>query len=135
MLKRFPQYKSMGICSYALGQLTPQSLVESGRTLNSSKILWLSSFPAKLKIRSKNEGARVLVTTRLYEPRHEKTGIFAYAKTKTQISFLVTAILNRAFVFATRIVQFLLYLNRKFQASSHLLCLYSPVCVRPGQKP
>ena len=25
------------------------------------------------------------------EPRHEKTGFFAYAKTKTQISFAVTA--------------------------------------------
>ena len=40
-----------------------------------------------------------------------------------------------AFVFATRIVQFLLYLTPKFQASSLLLCLYSSVCVRPGQKP
>ena len=26
-------------------------------------------------------------------------------------------------------------LNQKFQASSHLLWLYSPVYVRPGQKP
>ena len=40
-----------------------------------------------------------------------------------------------AFVFATRIVQFLFYLNPKFQASSPLLWLYRPVCVRPGQKP
>ena len=29
----------------------------------------------------------------------------------------------------------LYYLNPKFQASSHLLWLYSPVCVRPGRKP
>ena len=29
----------------------------------------------------------------------------------------------------------LFYLNPKFQASSHLLWLYSPVCVRPGRKP
>ena len=35
----------------------------------------------------------------------------------------------RHFVFATWIVQFLFYLNPKFQASSHLLWLYSPVCV------
>ena len=60
---------------------------------------------------------------------------FAYAKTKTQISFAVTAKLISAFVFATRRVQFLFYLNLKFQASSHLLWLYSPVCVGPGRKP
>ena len=39
-----------------------------------------------------------------------------------------------AFVFATRIVQFLFYLNQKFQASSSLLCLYSLVCVEPVRK-
>ena len=27
------------------------------------------------------------------------------------------------------------FLNPKFQASSHLMWLYSPVCVGPGQKP
>ena len=42
--------------------------------------------------------------------------------------------LIRAFVFATRIVQSLFYLNPKFQASSHLLWLHSLVCVGPGQK-
>ena len=36
--------------------------------------------------------------------------------------------------FATRIEQSF-FLNPKFQASSHLLWLYSPVCVGPGQKP
>ena len=70
-----------------------------------------------------------------YEPRHEKTGFFSYAKTKRQISCAVTAQLISAFVFAIQIVQFLYYLNPKFQASSHLLWLYSPVCVRPGRKP
>ena len=50
---------------------------------------------------------------------------FAYAKTKTQIS---------AFDFPTQIVQQSL-LNPKFQASSYLLLLYSPACVRPGRKP
>ena len=59
----------------------------------------------------------------------------AFAKTKTQISFAVTAKLISAFVFATRIVHFLFFLNPKFQASSLLLCLYSPVCVGPGRKP
>ena len=59
----------------------------------------------------------------------------AYAKTMTQISFAVTAKLISVFVFATRIVQSLYFLNTKFHASSCLLWLYSPVCVGPGQKP
>ena len=40
-----------------------------------------------------------------------------------------------AFVFATKKVQSLYFLNLKFQASSHLLLLYSLVCVGPGRKP
>ena len=47
----------------------------------------------------------------------------------------VTAKLISAFVFVTLIVQSLFYLNPKFQASSHRLWLYSPVCVGPGRKP
>ena len=50
-----------------------------------------------------------------------KNRLFAYAKTKTQISFAVTAKLISAFVFATRIVQSLYFLNPTFQASNHLL--------------
>ena len=42
---------------------------------------------------------------------------------------------NRTFIFATRIEQFLFYLNPKFQASSSFLCLYKSVCVGPGRKP
>ena len=61
--------------------------------------------------------------------------LFAYAKTKTQISFAVTAKLISTFVFATRIVQSLYFLNPKFQASSHLLWLCSSVCVGPTRKP
>ena len=59
---------------------------------------------------------------------------FAYAKTKTQIRFAVTAKLISAFVFAFWKVQYLYFLNMKFQASSHLVWLYSPVCVGPGRK-
>ena len=40
-----------------------------------------------------------------------------------------------AFVFATWLVQFLFYLNPKFQASGSFLFLYSSVCVGPGRKP
>ena len=57
------------------------------------------------------------------------------AKTKTQISFAVTAKLISAFVFATRIVELLFYLNPKFHASSAFLCLYRSVCVGPVRKP
>ena len=39
------------------------------------------------------------------------------------------------FVFATRIVQNLYFLNSKFQASSNVLSLYRPVCIGPGRKP
>ena len=42
---------------------------------------------------------------------------------------------DQRLVFATRIVQFLFYLNPKFQASSSFLRLYRPVCVGPGRKP
>ena len=42
---------------------------------------------------------------------------------------------DHALVFATRIVQFLYFPNPKFPVSSHLLCLYSPVCVGRVQKP
>ena len=45
----FSHYKSIGIFSDAQGQLTPQSLVRSGRISNSSDILWMSSLPASMK--------------------------------------------------------------------------------------
>ena len=61
--------------------------------------------------------------------------LFAFAKTKTQIGFLVTSKLISAFDFAARIVQSLSFLNLKFQASNYLLQFYSPVCVGPGRKP
>ena len=64
-----------------------------------------------------------------WKPReHEKTNILHTAKAKAQISFSI-------FVFAAQIVQFLFFLNPKFQASSHLLCLYSLIWVGPVPKP
>ena len=42
----FSHYKSIGIFPDAQGQLTPKSLVRSGRTSNSSEMLWMSSLPA-----------------------------------------------------------------------------------------
>ena len=65
----------------------------------------------------------------------KRTQQIAYAKTNAQISFAVTAKLISAFAFATWIVQSLYFLNPKFSVSSHLLCLYSLVCVEPVRKP
>ena len=56
-------------------------------------------------------------------------------KIKTQISCAVTTQLLSPFVFAIQIVQFLHFLNLKFQAPSHLLRLYSPICVGLDWKP
>ena len=63
-----------------------------------------------------------------------RKAVFAYAKTKTQISCAVTAQLISAFVFAIWILQSLFFLNPKFQASSYLLWLYSLVCIGPARK-
>ena len=60
---------------------------------------------------------------------------FCISENKDRISCAVTAKLISAFVFATGILQSPFFLNPKFQASSHLLWLYSPVCSGPGQKP
>ena len=100
----------------------------------------------------KNWGYRVYIFSPYFCSRHRslilvRTGLvifmsrdvrkpdFACAKTKTQISFEVTAKLISAFVFATRIVQYLSFLNTKFKAASHFLRLHSLICVGPGRKP
>ena len=50
----FSHYKSMGIFPDAQGQLTPQSLVRSGRISKSFEMLWMFLLPASMKkIRSK----------------------------------------------------------------------------------
>ena len=53
----------------------------------------------------------------------------------SQVSFPVTVKLISAFADTTQIIPMLYFLNPKFQASSHLLHLYSSVCVRPVRKP
>ena len=45
----FSHYKPMGIFSEAQGQLTPQSVVQSGRNSNSSELSCISSLPASMK--------------------------------------------------------------------------------------
>ena len=54
---------------------------------------------------------------------------FCICETKAQIIFAVTVKLISAFVFATLIVCFIYFLNPKFPVTSHLLCLYSSVCL------
>ena len=52
----YSHYKSIGIFPDAQGQLTPQSLVRSGRISKSSEMLWMFSLPASMKkIRSKKK--------------------------------------------------------------------------------
>ena len=69
---------------------------------------------------------RLVQTTN--EPRHDKPA-FCISENKDADQLRGTAKLISAFVFATRIVHSLSFLNPKFPASSHLLWLYSPVCV------
>ena len=45
----FPNFKPMGIFSDAQGQLTLQSVVQSGRNSNSSELSCMSSLPASMK--------------------------------------------------------------------------------------
>ena len=60
---------------------------------------------------------------------------FCIRENKDAYQLRITAQLISAFVFAIQIVQSLLYLNPKFQASTDLLWLYRLVCVGPGRKP
>ena len=76
--------------------------------------------PGLCRTRSEPQKTGFFVTQLNYplinEPCREKTGfLHMLKKTKTQISFAVTAKLISAFVFATRIVQSLYFLNPKFK--------------------
>ena len=70
-----------------------------------------------------------LLVPKVYKSYREKTGFLPMRKQRRRTAKLISA-----FVFANRIVQFLFFLYPKFQASSLLLRLYSPVCVGPGRK-
>ena len=50
-------------------------------------------------------------------------------KTRAQISCAVIVQMISPFVLAAKIFQSIYFLNMKIQAYSHLLWLYSPVCV------
>ena len=76
----------------------------------------------------------IFLAFRKVRATYRENQIFAYVKTKAQISFAVTAQLICAFVFVTKIVQFLSLLNQKFQASCSFLRLYRLACVGPVAK-
>ena len=67
----------------------------------------------------------------LYEQRREKTGFLHLCENKDADQLRGNREADQRFFFATS----LYFLNPRFQASSHLLCLHSPVCVGPGRKP
>ena len=46
---RFSHYKPMGIFSDVQGQLTPQSVVQSGQNSNTSELLYMSLLPASMR--------------------------------------------------------------------------------------
>ena len=81
-----------------------------------------------------NTKQNIYDSNQINEPPHGKTNNL-HGRKQRRRSASRTAKLISAFVFATRIVQFLLYLTLKFQASSSFLCLYRSVCVRPVRKP
>ena len=86
----------------------------------------MPELPLKLKMAIRHAyGGGDFQNTITYEPRHEKNGFLHMRKQRRR----------SAFVFALQIVQSHYYLYPKFQASSHLLWLYSLVCVGPGRKP
>ena len=69
----FTHYKSMGNVWDAQGQLTPKSVVWSGRNLNSFQILCMSSLPASIiKIESKTTEKR----WRNHFPHYKSMGAF-----------------------------------------------------------
>ena len=67
---------------------------------------------------------------RSYEPHHEKTCFFCICE-----NIGADQLHRSAPLFSLHIVQSFYFLNPKYQASSHLLSLYSSVCVGPGRKP
>ena len=69
--------------------------------------------------------------TEIYEPHCEKTGFLHMRKQRRSGNREA----DQRLCFRYTDNKTLYYLNPKLQASSHLLCLYSPVCVRPSQKP
>ena len=68
--QHYSHYKSMGVFPDAQGQLTPQSLVQSGPILNLFQMLWMSLLPEKIKkFRSKMKALEWSQDFSHYNPR------------------------------------------------------------------
>ena len=65
-----------------------------------SRISLILSAPFAHIYLSEELGKLQYIRSLINEPRHDKNRLFGYAKTKTQISFAVTANLISAFVFS-----------------------------------
>ena len=107
--------------SYRLGTTANSNIVEDLPNIVSSDVMKRIGFLCRGHLN--------------FEPRHEKTCVLHMHKQRRRSAARLTAQQISTFVFAKEIVQPPFFLNMKFQASSHRLWLYSPVCVRPGQKP
>ena len=79
-------------------------------------------------------GIKLSVIAILNVSRVMNTVFASRAKTKAQISCAVIAQMIGAFVSATRILQFLLFLQIIFQDSSFILWLYRPVRDGPDRE-
>ena len=85
------------------------------------------------------------ITIMLYKPYHVKTCFFHMSFVVRKPAFCIRENKDADQLRGNReadqrlcfryIVQFLYFLNPKFQASNHLMWLYSLVCVGPGWKP
>ena len=69
-----------------------------------------------------------------YEPRREKTAFLYMRKQRRRSTLHHEADQRLCFRYTESTIP-LHFLNPKFQGPSHLLWLYSPVCVGPGRKP
>ena len=77
----FSHYKSMWIFPDAQGQLTLQSMIESGQISNSSKTLWLSLLSAKMK--------KIQSKMKALECSQHYTSIFSSPEPKAQGELIV----------------------------------------------
>ena len=102
--------------------------------ITESQTDWKQYTPLKLRfaggITNLNLKWCVEIMSRSFQPRQEKTG-FYLCKTKgtDQLYSRCTADQLLCFRYKDNTI------NPKFQASSHLLCLYSSVCIGPVRKP
>ena len=116
-LKRIIEYEKLGLTDRVLIRMGYNSFCYEERSSQREKltengrhfVMGLISVEQGFKIKYNYRFYTGSGSTVHYMSRVVRKPGFAYAKTKTQISFAVTAKLISAFVFATRIVQSLYF--------------------------